>query len=236
MATPPTRSRRAGHLSDKWGRRPLLLLGIGSCFVLLGVFGLCTTLWLAIANRLLEGLLNSNIPVAKVRYSRRGVRVAQATPSRHAARPGLPIGHHAGPGAPGCRLRVHGRRLRVRALPAGPRATASPPPTRGSPPQVCARRRLGGFGLARRRHAARPRPGIRRPVLRSRVRAPPAPLPLRDAEPRPPVLDLIAGPAPAPPPMRAQGPSSRRVCVYGGPASGVASVEQAHEGQGGPVR
>lgn len=118
-ATLLTRSRGAGHLSDKWGRRPLLLLGIGACFVLLGVFGLSTTIWIAIGNRLLEGALNSNIPVAKVRGAALWRR--SASPSRaHPARPGVPVRHHTQPGAPGRRVCVHGRCLRVRALPTGP--------------------------------------------------------------------------------------------------------------------
>ena len=51
-----------GHLSDHHGRKPILLLGVISCAILLFLFGFSPTVGWAIANRFLEGILNANLP------------------------------------------------------------------------------------------------------------------------------------------------------------------------------
>lgn len=58
-----------GYLSDRFGRRPLLLVGVASSFTLLCLFGFSPSLWVAVGNRFLEGLTNGNIPVGKAYLS-----------------------------------------------------------------------------------------------------------------------------------------------------------------------
>src|SRR3972149_5189065 len=54
-----------GRLSDRVGRRPVILVGVGGFVVMLGVFGLSRDLWSAYASRVLGGLFASAIlPVA----------------------------------------------------------------------------------------------------------------------------------------------------------------------------
>ena len=53
-----------GHLSDHYGRKPLLLLGVVSCAALLATFGLSPNVYVATANRFLEGVLTANLPGA----------------------------------------------------------------------------------------------------------------------------------------------------------------------------
>ncbi len=54
-----------GRLSDKVGRRPVILVGLGGFVVMLGSFGLSPNLWIAYATRILAGLFASSIlPVA----------------------------------------------------------------------------------------------------------------------------------------------------------------------------
>lgn len=54
-----------GRLSDRTGRRPLMLIGIGGYVVAQVLFGLATSLWLLYAARVLGGILSSaTLPVA----------------------------------------------------------------------------------------------------------------------------------------------------------------------------
>ena len=54
-----------GRLSDRTGRRPLLLIGIAGYAVAQILFGLATSLWLLYAARILGGILSSaTLPVA----------------------------------------------------------------------------------------------------------------------------------------------------------------------------
>ncbi|ALP52291.1 hypothetical protein Tel_03555 [Candidatus Tenderia electrophaga] len=54
-----------GRVSDRIGRRPVILLGLGGCVVALASFGLATNLWLAYLARGLGGaLVSAVLPVA----------------------------------------------------------------------------------------------------------------------------------------------------------------------------
>lgn len=54
-----------GRISDRIGRRPVILLGLGGCVVALASFGLATNLWLAYLARGLGGaLVSAVLPVA----------------------------------------------------------------------------------------------------------------------------------------------------------------------------
>lgn len=54
-----------GRVSDRVGRRPVILLGLGGCVVALATFGLATNLWLAYLARGLGGaLVSAVLPVA----------------------------------------------------------------------------------------------------------------------------------------------------------------------------
>ena len=54
-----------GAISDAYGRRPVLILGLVSNTVFLVTFGLATSLWMALLARFLAGAGNGNIAVAK---------------------------------------------------------------------------------------------------------------------------------------------------------------------------
>ena len=52
-----------GGLSDRWGRKPILLLGCVGTAVSLLIVGFSTSFWMALMGRALGGLLNGNIGV-----------------------------------------------------------------------------------------------------------------------------------------------------------------------------
>ena len=54
-----------GSLSDKFGRRPILMFGLASNTVFLIIFGLASTLWMALIARFLAGAGNGNIAVTR---------------------------------------------------------------------------------------------------------------------------------------------------------------------------
>lgn len=54
-----------GSLSDRFGRKPLLLLSIGGTFVSLLMLGFANTILLVLLSRLLDGLTGGNITVAQ---------------------------------------------------------------------------------------------------------------------------------------------------------------------------
>ncbi|KAL6055098.1 putative peptide/nitrate transporter [Balamuthia mandrillaris] len=54
-----------GWLADKWGRRPVLLLGSSGTLLAILLFGTSTTFYWALAMRTLHGMLNGNIGVTK---------------------------------------------------------------------------------------------------------------------------------------------------------------------------
>lgn len=58
-----------GHVSDRIGRRPVLLVGMAASATLLAVFGFSNTVLVASLNRFLEGFLNACIPVSKALLS-----------------------------------------------------------------------------------------------------------------------------------------------------------------------
>ena len=55
----------AGALSDRVGRRPILMFGLVSNTIFLISFGLASALWMAIAVRFLAGAGNGNIAVTR---------------------------------------------------------------------------------------------------------------------------------------------------------------------------
>ena len=54
-----------GKISDKYGRRPILLFGMVGAFIAFLIFGFANQLWLLFASRMLAGLANANISVAQ---------------------------------------------------------------------------------------------------------------------------------------------------------------------------
>lgn len=54
-----------GGLSDRVGRKPVLLLGCFGTMLSLVLVGFASNLWLALAGRALGGLLNGNIGVVQ---------------------------------------------------------------------------------------------------------------------------------------------------------------------------
>jgi MFS family permease len=54
------------RLSDRWGRKPLLIFGLIGTTVAIAWFGLAQTFWVAFFARLAWGLLNANIGITKV--------------------------------------------------------------------------------------------------------------------------------------------------------------------------
>ena len=54
-----------GGLSDRVGRKPVLLLGCFGTMLSLTVVGFASNIWVALAGRALGGLLNGNIGVVQ---------------------------------------------------------------------------------------------------------------------------------------------------------------------------
>ncbi|NLG50033.1 MAG: major facilitator superfamily domain-containing protein 9 [Chloroflexi bacterium] len=54
-----------GHLSDRWGRRPMLLFSIGSTTISFVLLGLANTLFLMFISRFLDGLFGGSIALAQ---------------------------------------------------------------------------------------------------------------------------------------------------------------------------
>tara|TARA_S200000501_G_scaffold378860_1_gene444273 strand:+ start:6376 stop:7530 length:1155 start_codon:yes stop_codon:yes gene_type:complete len=54
-----------GKVSDKYGRRPILLLGMFGAFIAFLIFGFANQLWILFASRMLAGIANANISVAQ---------------------------------------------------------------------------------------------------------------------------------------------------------------------------
>lgn len=58
-----------GRLSDRYGRRPILLISVFGTFVGFILFGLATSLWMLFAARILDGLTGGNLSVAQAYIS-----------------------------------------------------------------------------------------------------------------------------------------------------------------------
>ncbi len=54
-----------GRLSDRYGRRPVLLVSLSGTFVSLLTLGLATSLWMLFAARIIDGLTGGNITIAQ---------------------------------------------------------------------------------------------------------------------------------------------------------------------------
>jgi len=57
-----------GRVSDRWGRRPVILLGLGGCVAALTLFGAADRLWLAYLARGLGGVLVSAVLPVTLAY------------------------------------------------------------------------------------------------------------------------------------------------------------------------
>ena len=68
-----------GRLSDRYGRRPVLLIGFSGLALSFFVTGMATALWMLVAVRLFSGAMQSNIAVANA-------YVADITPPEHRAK------------------------------------------------------------------------------------------------------------------------------------------------------
>ncbi len=58
-----------GRLSDRYGRRPILLISVFGTFIGFMLFGFATTLWMLFAARMLDGLTGGNLSVAQAYIS-----------------------------------------------------------------------------------------------------------------------------------------------------------------------
>ena len=58
-----------GRLSDRFGRRPILLLSIFGTFLGFLLLGFATTLWMLFASRLIDGITGGNLSVAQAYIS-----------------------------------------------------------------------------------------------------------------------------------------------------------------------
>jgi MFS transporter, DHA1 family, tetracycline resistance protein len=58
-----------GRLSDRFGRRPILLLSIFGTFIGFLLLGFATTLWMLFASRIIDGLTGGNISIAQAYIS-----------------------------------------------------------------------------------------------------------------------------------------------------------------------
>lgn len=52
-----------GTISDQYGRKPIILVGLAGTALSSLVFGFATNLWVALAARVIGGLLNGNVAV-----------------------------------------------------------------------------------------------------------------------------------------------------------------------------
>lgn len=86
-----------GRLSDKVGRRPVMLVGLGGFVVMLGTFGLSPNLWFAYAARILAGMFAASIlPVASAYIADQGAPELRARRFAWMGTAGL-LGFLAGP-------------------------------------------------------------------------------------------------------------------------------------------
>jgi MFS transporter, DHA1 family, tetracycline resistance protein len=58
-----------GRLSDRYGRRPILLVSIFGTFIGFLLLGFATTLWMLFASRLIDGITGGNISIAQAYIS-----------------------------------------------------------------------------------------------------------------------------------------------------------------------
>ena len=58
-----------GRLSDRYGRRPILLISVFGTFIGFLLFGFATTLWMLFAARILDGITGGNLSVAQAYIS-----------------------------------------------------------------------------------------------------------------------------------------------------------------------
>jgi DHA1 family tetracycline resistance protein-like MFS transporter len=58
-----------GRLSDRYGRRPILLVSVFGTFIGFLLFGFATTLWMLFAARILDGITGGNLSVAQAYIS-----------------------------------------------------------------------------------------------------------------------------------------------------------------------
>ena len=58
-----------GRFSDRYGRRPILLISVFGTFIGFLLFGLATTLWMLFAARIFDGLTGGNLSVAQAYIS-----------------------------------------------------------------------------------------------------------------------------------------------------------------------
>lgn len=52
-----------GALSDRFGRKPIVLIGLGGVAISSAIFGLATNYWVALLARFIGGALNGNVAV-----------------------------------------------------------------------------------------------------------------------------------------------------------------------------